>query len=160
MDISSILKGTCGQEKTTTVPPQKLVARKKARSTEGSSRHIPNPSTLENPLKTNPLTQEATPIELEIPKLNKFDCKAIDPTYDSEEKVWDRFKAQEERHKAELKRLCQSHGETFKKYQEDTQKKLVEALLNLKSNLIPLAQVAIGPLDLSKVNFNNLKISL
>ncbi|KAH1073012.1 hypothetical protein J1N35_025340 [Gossypium stocksii] len=113
----------------------------------------------------------------EIPKLKKFDCKAIYPTHDSEEKVWvcsnknnqlkdeinrlrdeksivkERSKAQEERHKVELERLCQSHGKTFKKYQEDTQKKLVKALLKLKSNLILHAQVAISLFDFSKVDF-------
>lgn len=57
----------------------------------------------------------------------------------------------------ELKRLHQSHKETFRNYREDIQKNFIEALPNWRSNLILQAQVASGLLDLSKVNFDFLK---
>lgn len=56
-----------------------------------------------------------------------------------------------------MERLHQSHRETFKKYQEDTQKNLVEALLEWKLKFILHAQVVVSPLNLSKVDFDCLK---
>ncbi|KAH1073278.1 hypothetical protein J1N35_025606 [Gossypium stocksii] len=62
----------------------------------------------------------------------------------------ERSKAQEENHQAEFERLRQSHNKSFMKYQDDTQKNLIEALSERKSNLILHAQVVIGHFDLSK----------
>ncbi|KAH1073105.1 hypothetical protein J1N35_025433 [Gossypium stocksii] len=69
----------------------------------------------------------------------------------------ERLRAREESHQVELESQCHSHDLTFKKYQEDTQKNLIEAILEWKSNLILQAQVVASPLDLRKVNFVFLK---
>lgn len=69
----------------------------------------------------------------------------------------EKFRAEEECHKAELERLRQSHKKTFKKFHEDTQKNLIKALPKCKSNLILHAQITTGPLDLKSVDFDCLK---
>ncbi|KAH1107361.1 hypothetical protein J1N35_011129 [Gossypium stocksii] len=69
----------------------------------------------------------------------------------------EKLKAHKESHKAELEILRQSHEETFRKFQKDTQKNLIEALLECRSNLILHAQVVACSLDFIKVDFNCLK---
>ncbi|KAH1081824.1 hypothetical protein J1N35_021585 [Gossypium stocksii] len=68
-----------------------------------------------------------------------------------------RLEQMEENNWLKLECLRQSSEYTLRKYQEDTKKNLTEALPILKSNLVLHAQVAAGPLNLSKVNFNCLQ---
>ncbi|KAH1107275.1 hypothetical protein J1N35_011043 [Gossypium stocksii] len=68
--------------------------------------------------------------------------KKIKTGEDSLAKLQEKLKIQEETHKAELERLRQPHKETFKKW---------------RSNLILHTQVAAGPLDFGRVDFNYLK---
>lgn len=69
----------------------------------------------------------------------------------------EKFKALGKSHKAKLENLRYSHYETFKKYQEDTQKNLIEVFPKWNSNLILHAQVATGPIDFRRVDFDCLK---
>ncbi|KAH1092120.1 hypothetical protein J1N35_019377 [Gossypium stocksii] len=59
--------------------------------------------------------------------------------------------------KEKLKSLRQSHEESFIKFQEDTKKNIIDALPEWRLNLILHAQMAAGPLDLSQVDFKNLR---
>lgn len=58
---------------------------------------------------------------------------------------------------AELEILSQSDEETFRKFQKDTQKNLIDALPKQGSNLILHTQIATSPFNLSQVDFNSLK---
>ncbi|KAK5842958.1 hypothetical protein PVK06_005382 [Gossypium arboreum] len=69
----------------------------------------------------------------------------------------EKFTSQGQQHSSKLEHLRQTNEETMKKYQEDTKKNLIAALPILRSNLVLHAQVAVGPLDLSQVNFNYFK---
>ncbi|KAH1031870.1 hypothetical protein J1N35_044044, partial [Gossypium stocksii] len=53
--------------------------------------------------------------------------------------------------------LRQSSEEALKKYQNDSKKNLTEVMPKLRSNLVLHAQVVMGPLDLSWVDFNFLQ---
>lgn len=76
---------------------------------------------------------------------------------DKKSSLKERFRALEESHRAKLERLHRSHDESLKIFQEDTQKNLTEALPEWRSSLILHAQVVVGPLALSKVDFDFLK---
>lgn len=65
----------------------------------------------------------------------------------------EKLRTQKECHMVKLERLRQSHKQIFKMFQEDPQKNLFEALPKWRSNLILHTQVAVGPLDLKKVDF-------
>lgn len=64
------------------------------------------------------------------------------------------FEFLEVSHKEELENLRRSHDETFKKYQKDTKKNIIEDLTKWRSNLLLHVQVVVGYFDLRLVDFN------
>ncbi|KAK5784396.1 hypothetical protein PVK06_038919 [Gossypium arboreum] len=106
----------------------------------------------------SPLTQQALQSIALILLRSRLEQVVENNWLKVKESSWEeKLKSQEQRHLSELECLCQSSEDALRKYQEDKKKNLTEALPILRSNLVLHVEVVVGPLNLSRVNFNYLQ---
>ncbi|KAK5840011.1 hypothetical protein PVK06_008873 [Gossypium arboreum] len=80
-------------------------------------------------------------------------CAETEAKQELQEKVH-QLEILEKQHLVEKEKIWRQKSEALEKYKPNTQKSIQEYLPNLRANMILCAQVTIGLLDLSQLNFN------